>query len=714
MTRYARLPLLFAASLAAACATAPPPAPPPPPPSFTFEQKLGWIMHLEDTRVLRDPQPIVVPAAPAPVRGRQAVQPPAPAPIYPDLLDLLGDADPRLRRRAAIAIGRVGLADGVEPLIGRLQDLDPDVRQMVAFALGLLADRRATAVLIAALEDADWRVRGRAAEALGRIGDARAAAPVGQLAVVARDAGAVTAVAIDEAGWPLAPPVEAFRLAVYALVRLKAWEPLAAAVLDPAGQPLVRWWPVAYALQRLEDPRALPALLAFASGPGADAQAFAARGLGLLKDPKGVDALLRLIDLRDHEPRVAAQAVRALGQIGDGRATSSLLALARQTQIDDNVRLEVVAALGALRARAATDVLIDHIAHRWPAMRGTAFRALAGVDPDALLTVLSGLDLDGAWTVRAEIASILGTLDADRALPALRLLWKDEDARVLPAVLNAMASVKAPDLERCVKEALVHEDVVVRATAATIVGREKKAGGDVVLREAYERAKADAAIDARAAALEALAAYGADAARASLEDALGDRDWAVRRKAIDLLRALDPAADVRLARPAPAPRARDAYGEAGLVTPRYSPQAYLDTEFGTIQIELDVINAPLTSQSFVTLARRGFFNGVTFHRVVPNFVVQGGDPRGDGEGGPYFTLRDELSAQPYLRGTVGMALSWADTGGSQFFITHGPQPHLDGRYTVFGRVVAGMEVVDRLRRGDLITRVRVWDGVELR
>ena len=99
---------------------------------------------------------------------------------------------------------------------------------------------------------------------------------------------------------------------------------------------------------------------------------------------------------------------------------------------------------------------------------------------------------------------------------------------------------------------------------------------------------------------------------------------------------------------------------------------------------------------------------------MPNFVIQGGDPRGDGEGGPYFTLRDELSDLPYLRGTVGMALSWADTGGSQFFVTHGPQPHLDGRYAVFGRVVAGMEVVDGIRRGDTITRVRIWDGVELK
>ena len=95
----------------------------------------------------------------------------------------------------------------------------------------------------------------------------------------------------------------------------------------------------------------------------------------------------------------------------------------------------------------------------------------------------------------------------------------------------------------------------------------------------------------------------------------------------------------------------------------------------------------------------------------PNFVIQDGDPRGDGEGGPGYTIRDELNQRPYLRGTVGMALDWEDTGGSQFFITHSPQPHLDARYTVFGRVVAGMDVVDRVQQWDQIRTVRVWDGV---
>jgi cyclophilin family peptidyl-prolyl cis-trans isomerase len=112
------------------------------------------------------------------------------------------------------------------------------------------------------------------------------------------------------------------------------------------------------------------------------------------------------------------------------------------------------------------------------------------------------------------------------------------------------------------------------------------------------------------------------------------------------------------------------------------------------------------------LAKQHYFDNSSFMRVVPNFVIQGGDPRNDMEGGPGYAIRDEINLQKYTRGAVGMALSGPDTGGSQFFITHSPQPHLDARYTVFGRVIAGMDVVDKIQQWDVIRRVRVWDGTQ--
>ena len=122
------------------------------------------------------------------------------------------------------------------------------------------------------------------------------------------------------------------------------------------------------------------------------------------------------------------------------------------------------------------------------------------------------------------------------------------------------------------------------------------------------------------------------------------------------------------------------------------------------------LDAPLTVDNFSMLARKGYFNGQTVPRVVPNFVIQTGDPRGDQNGGPGYSIRCEINEAPYDRGAVGMALSGKDTGGSQWFVTHSPQPHLDGGYTVFGHVVAGMDVVDKIVRGDIIRSVTISEG----
>ncbi len=126
---------------------------------------------------------------------------------------------------------------------------------------------------------------------------------------------------------------------------------------------------------------------------------------------------------------------------------------------------------------------------------------------------------------------------------------------------------------------------------------------------------------------------------------------------------------------------------------------------GELKIRLWLDDAPLTAQNLHGLARKGYFKNLTFHRIVPDFVVQGGDPHGDGEGGPGYTIRCEINRRLYERGTVGMALSGKDTGGSQLFIATSPQPHLDGRYTTFGEVVSGLELVDGLLEGEPILDV---------
>ena len=727
-----RLAVLLLGIAAAGCATATVPArtpaarmpavTPAPGPEPTMDQKLAAILRLEDTRVLRDPPP-PVPAAPppAPARGRRAALPAAPAlpPGY-DLLKLLRDPEGRIRRASALAVGRVGLSEGAPALVTTLDDSDPEVREAAAFALGLIGDRVAAPRLASALADPDGRVQGRAAEALGRMGATDAAGAVGKMVSAKVASGALSGVGEDEPGYPLAPDVEAFRLGVYALVQLEAWDPIAAAVLDARGEPAVKWWPVAYAVQRIQDGRALPALKWFARNGGIESRAFAARGLGGLTgrvkdapqpDPEVVRALLPLLK-EDVAARVRAAAVRALGQVGDARAVPALIGLLRARDADDTLRLEAVGALAALGATDAIGTLEDLVSARWAPLRGAALSAIAAIDPTAFVFVLSGLDPDPSWIVRAALAPALGTLDPQVGRPKLTAMLTDGDARVLGPVLEALAKLEAPGLEVVLIDFLSSQDLAVRATAARLLGPMKTPRAVSALQDAYRRSKSDDTYVVRAAILAALAASGGDAASDALRDALADPDWAVRRRAAELLGTLGVKTEPSTFRPAPTAGGPERYAAEAFWHPVYSPQAYLETEKGTITIELAIVDAPLTVANFEALVRRGFFDDTAFHRVVPSFVIQGGDPRGDGEGGPGHTIRDEINLRPYLRGTVGMALDWADTGGSQFFVTQGPQPHLDGRYTVFGRVVDGMDVVDRIARGDRITRVWVWDGVE--
>ena len=687
-------------------------------PTHTFEQKLASMLELEDRRILS----VELPPPPAVVPGRRGRAAPAPPPrLAPDLALLLADSESRVRRRAAMAIGRVGLPEGVKPLSAALADADPEVREMAAFALGLIADASSAPALTAALADASPLVRGRAAEALGLVGSregseaaGRAAAePIGRMAAEYARSPAVRALQSDDETWPAAPEAEAFRLGIYALVRLKAYEPLAAAVID-GGRPVAAWWPVAYALSRIGDPRAQPVLLQLLSAGGKYSRAFAARGLGVIKDPAAVAPLSGLVGAPQTPLEVRVSAIRALGAIGDVSAVGPLTKLASESATDANVRLEIVMALGALKAADGLGLVQDLLSDSWPPMRAAALRAAAAIDPESFVRVLSSMDQDTHWSVRAALVDVFATLPAEVVLERVQSMLRDEDKRVLPSVLSALARFKAPGAATIAVAQLKEPDFAVRAAAAHVVGQLKPAGGADALRAAYALALGDATTDARGAILSALVEYGAAEALPTLKEALADKDWALRLHAAAALAKLDPSGDYHTAvRPAPGPPITP-YDDPQLITPFVSPHVFIETAKGTVEFELAVLDAPQTASNFIGLAARGFFNGLQIHRVVPNFVVQGGDPRGDGDGGPGYSIRDELNERPFLRGTVGMALSGKDTGGSQFFIAHSPQPHLDAKYTVFGRVVNGMDVVDRIQAGDVIERVRVWDGKAMR
>jgi cyclophilin family peptidyl-prolyl cis-trans isomerase/HEAT repeat protein len=708
----ARAALALSLIVLQACGPEAPPATPSatgPVAPATWEQKLAWIVRLEDQRILREPNP----PAPQVIRPAAAGQPAVLGPAAPaDLLMLMRDKEARVRRRASLAAGRVGLSEALPYLAERLKDEEPEVRQMAAFAMGLIGDPAARGALLEALNSADPMLQGRAAEALGLIGDKGDAPAVSTMLRAHVKAGVLRPIQPDTLDYPLSPPIEAARLALFALARLGNYDALAAAVVDERGAPVSAWWPVAYALQRVNDPRAAPALSTLVSIPGRYTASFAIRGLAAAKDTMVVPDLRTIVQERKADRAVVIQAIRALATLGDAASLPVLQRMMTDSSLDQAVRTESVSAFATLADRRAEETLVDLLFDRLPFMRAEAMRALARVAPDTFTVTLSGLDADQDWTVRVAQAAALGGLPGGAGVERLTLMLEDSDAKVLPAVMAALVAAKAPNAEDLIKPRLTAPDFAVRGGAAQALAELKATGSLEALRAAYQAAAAEPAYTARGAILTAIHRIDPGAAKPLLEAALADRDWAMRVRAAELLREGGTTTGIagRMRPATPGVNVDDPAWRA-MVSPQFSPRAFIETAKGTIEIELAVLDAPLTVRNFVTLARKGAFDGVAIHRVVNDFVIQGGDPRGDGEGGPGYTIRDEINQRPYLRGTVGMALDWRDTGGSQFFITHSPAPHLDGRYTVFGFVVSGMDVVDQIVPWDRIVRVRVRDGI---
>jgi HEAT repeat protein/cyclophilin family peptidyl-prolyl cis-trans isomerase len=658
------------------------PVPPPAEPAATRGEKMVRILRLEDSRSVGD-----------------------------GALDrLLADGDRGVRRRAALAAGRIGDPALAPTLVNLMNDAEPEVRQMSAFALGLIGDPVAVERLAAALADPEPVVRARSAEALGRLGGPRASSELVKFIRAALPAEApVLTVRGDDPGSNQDPWL-ALRLALFALVRMKD-VPAAQSVLLDGGRPRFDWWAATWTAMRLGDASLRPVLDAAAGSSDALSRALAARGLGALKDPSAFERLAPL--LKDKDAQVVVQAVRALGAIGDARAVPVLAPLLRGPSAA--LRAEALLALSALPPDASLrPQVVALVASEDEGVRGAALRALAKLDREEFALVLSGLDPDPAWSVRAAKATALGEAGDEISQGVLLAMVKDVDARVLPAVLEALRKARGADAVDTLRRQLGHADSSVRAAAAEGLGELAPPGVVAPLLEMWKRAQADTELDARIAVVDALAAPRDPASDGALKQIAGeDSARVVRARAAAALKSRGqpavwpgferesrPVLDYRAAMAPYDPDGRELF----------TPRAILHTPRGRIEILLDIVEAPLTTSSFIELARRGFYNGLPFHRVIPGFVAQGGDPRGDGSGGPGYTLRCEIGQRPFGRGAVGMAHSGKDTGGSQFFITLSPQPHLDGLYTVFGWVASGMDVVEQLRPGDRIERVEIWGG----
>jgi cyclophilin family peptidyl-prolyl cis-trans isomerase/HEAT repeat protein len=622
----------------------------------------------------------------------------------------LNDPQPLVRQTAVTTIGRIADRRGIALLVPMLADSDMRVVTATFFSFGLLRDSAMVDVIIARLRSPDplnADAIGEAATALARIGGPAAARFLGAMLSAttdipaARQAQFVPAALLD--GWHLGPQL----IPAQAMLHYAS---------DTSTD--LRWRTV-YSLGRLRVPAAGQVVLAAIRDPAPSIREIAAKWLTkAFADTAGLAASTVKADLvralNDQSAGLRINAVASLGTFGDSASASRIIPLLSDGDL--NVRVASVSALGAVKGSAAAralDAVMDRRDAPW-AMRAAALAALARTDT-ALFARRAA-----AWLASGDFRERIVALQAWSPLASpgsamFRTALGDPDVRVQAAAIGAWRATAGDTALGAVARARMRmPDIGVRAAAISALRTSAKVEDLDLLATAWHQSLSDPGSDARLAIVRVL---GALARRQP--DLMARLEEPNRR---DLLqRPADPVVRADAMRNWPELAAR--WGEKWPIDTRRTlddyraivrtymlaaddPHVTVEVErIGSIEIQLLGHEAPLTVANFLRLVDGRKFDGNRWHRVVPNFVVQDGDPTGTGNGGPGWSIRDEINRERYSVPMVGMALSGPDTGGSQWFINVSPQPHLDGQYTIFGKVAGSYAPLLRITQGDVIRSI---------
>ena len=678
------------------------------------------------------------------------------------LAALLADGDAHVRLAAVRAAGLIGRDDVLPQMLERLRDASLAVRVETVWSLGLVGGPQVVPALEAAATDARPAVRHAALAALaqapnrgrallaaaGRADAKEAALAWDGLRNMAERVNRQDLLTAIRAG--LARPEADVRWRVLRCIELAPDSTLTDSVAPFAGADQTQVRVHAYrALARLDNAAALAALLKgcdthdrFRGRDGARVRIAGCRALGVLGrhaladtaaaqtgggDP-GRTALLLTMAGGSDDPHVAATALAAMARMVDeaplpaeAAAQESLLPvwrirLARAARAhlgrpQAAIRAAALTAYAALRGAGSADTLVAALdGEASPQVLAAALRAISRQHPDPAALLVHYAEIDFPSDFGETAGPVLrNAMVREAAYEGLAFLLRERP--------EAVPGAAASRLESHLYSGCADEDFVIATSTARLVGDFPCSGSLTALLRLWRRAAGPDRFEMQRGAL------------AGLEKMLntGQVVWqapdSLRAQAAAVLRQSFDSPDIRLrlaGRQAavatgllpreliptePSLRAtlpgvvRDPR-QAPLTLPFDAPRVRCVTPRGTFVIELDGRTAPNTCAVILDLIGQGYYDDLTFHRVVPDFVVQGGDPRGDGWGGPGYMIRSEWSRTPYERAVVGIAHDGKDTGGSQFFVTLSEQPHLNGRYTVFGRVSKGMETVDLIQMGD--------------
>ncbi len=568
-----------------------------------------------------------------------------------------------------------------------LEDESKQVLVQAIFAAGQLGDTSFTAELTRYSADGDSTVKAHAIVALSQIGSPAAAT---QLIYILADS--------------LEKPH--FRaLAAESMVRLGDRTSFGALFARAGDKNRLIREKVFYALSRRADKDALPIYLLGLADSVRQIRIFSLSALAKVGDASVIPQIKRRLSETDW--RVKYYCLQAAGKLNAQVLIPQVVAMAGARE-HPYVRQAAIKALGEIGGAEAIDRLTMELSDADPNLCNEALLALAKLRKDDVFSQIENFATAENSSSRAAAATACGYLTGDSRWNLLSSLAQDPIAVVRGAAFEILTTA-SPDTMRIryINQALGDSDIVpVYLACSQIFGGRMTDLLPFVVRMYLYSAKPDI----RTTILDCMLEYG-DSLRQQtylvplIKSAVEDTNNAIRIRARKIapllgLEVVDTGNQYRTS--ISAATYSSIYNFKGT-----NPIAEIITSKGTIRIELLRKFARKTVANFIKLAKSGFYDKKSWHRVVPDFVIQDGDPRGDGWGGPGYEIRCEYNDLPYNTGSVGMATSGKDTGGSQYFICQSPQPHLNGRYTQFGRVLSGMDVVTQIEVGDMIQTIKI-------
>ncbi|MCP4631893.1 MAG: hypothetical protein GY855_03125 [candidate division Zixibacteria bacterium] len=468
---------------------------------------------------------------------------------------------------------------------------------------------------------------------------------------------------------------------------------------------------IVYAFMNLKAASAREYFVSSLNSAYPEVRSIACRGLGKIGIGEYYPFLRRAF--YDDDERVVASALRTAGELKLEEAVPAIVrVLKNKKDRSDKVRRNAAIALGQIGGLRSAQALKTTVNGASAGLKGDILTALGEIGGNQSCRVILPYTSDKSWHVRGEAAKALGKIKSVDAIKRLMEMTTDRNWRVILDVIYALGDADLKLAEKFLKSVMIRsQNQYLRSAAIDVLGKSGDKTYAPIIIENFPLLVDDDNIEVARAVIGALDTIAdstddnSDIIRFIEEIGSKDCPRIVKEDALKAIKKHKPGytSDVGLY------HTKINEDNFSLLFPDYSenPKAEVKTNRGTFIIELYPDHAPRTVNNLISLAESGFYDGLIFHRVIPDFVIQAGCPENIGWGGPGYFIREEFNPLEFSIGTVGMATSGKNTGGSQFFICLSPQPHLDGRYTAFGKVVDGLDVVQSINYGSVIRSAKI-------